>query len=149
MALLTQCRLLNLLASQLAAGCINIRSLLQTGADAYSLLFQRIEEGPDRLPVTALILAVLIHRIIRNQIYVDERSPFADQFGQLQSMFLLVVHVPQQNILQRRSPLRLLQIVVYRAHQLLDWNRAIDLHDAGAKLIVRRMQGNGQIHLKI
>ncbi|MNL85011.1 hypothetical protein D3C87_2131710 [compost metagenome] len=59
---------------------------------------------------------MLIHRVIRNQVHINQLPAVADQFGQLQGMLLAVIDILQQNILQGNSPVRLFQIVINSGH---------------------------------
>ncbi|MNP67058.1 hypothetical protein D3C76_1628440 [compost metagenome] len=101
-------------ASKLAACGIDVRSVLQPDADADVLLLELVVKAQNCILVAALVLAVLVDGIVRDQVDVDRRSPVSDQLRQFQRMLALVIDLPQQNILQRYPLVRFLHKVVDR-----------------------------------
>ncbi|MNM80767.1 hypothetical protein D3C81_927430 [compost metagenome] len=92
---------------------------------------------------------MLVNRIVRNQVHIGQAAAVTDQFSQFKRVLSLVIDVFEHDIFECDPAVSPLQIVVNGPHQLLNRNGTVDLHNSGTNLIVRRMQGDRQIHTQI
>ena len=68
--------------------------------------FSKYRKRGNRFFCVALILAVLIHRVVRNEVHICQIASLANKLCQLKRMLPLIVHILQQNVLQRDTAIR-------------------------------------------
>ncbi|MOA31423.1 hypothetical protein D3C78_1525800 [compost metagenome] len=89
---------------------------------------------------------MLIHRIVRNQVYINKLASRLHQFCQLQSVLNAVVDIPEQDVFHSHAASGDRQIIINGFHQLFDRNRFIDFHYARPQFVIGSMKRYRQIY---